>query len=245
MQRMPPLLWSPAEPGTERSPSGAAHLLPGQDTFFSNPLMNGWLSSSLAATMALRFPHLPLFVLLPAGFAFGADFKRDIVPILKAECYKCHSEESGKEKGDFVFDNLKRFSKDIGPGRAVEPGNPDKSRFLETFTLEMDDDSHMPPKKNLAPAEIAKFKEWIAEGATFDGSKTAAAPAAAPAAASSLPPAPAMQNWTNVEGRVIQAAMLKLDGENVVLRMSNGQVYNYPLSKLSAESRELAKRGGQ
>ena len=29
-----------------------------------------------------------------------------------------------------------------------------------------------------------------------------------------------MQNWTNTEGKVIQAAMLKLEGENVVLQMA-------------------------
>lgn len=181
--------------------------------------------------------------------ALAADFKRDIVPILKAECYKCHSEESGKEKGDFVFDNVKRFAKDIGPGRVIEPGKPAESRFLETFTLEMDDDAHMPPKKNLAPAQIAKIKEWIAEGASFESGKGAApaapAAAAAPAAPSSLPAAPVMQDWTNTEGKVMQAEMLKLDGENVVLRMANGQVYNYPLSKLSAESQERAKSGAK
>jgi hypothetical protein len=188
----------------------------------------------------MRTSLLPL-LLLSAGLARGADFKRDIVPILKAECYKCHSEESGKEKGDFVFDNVTRFAKDIGPGRVIEPGKPEESRFLETFTLEMDDDAHMPPKKNLSPAQIAKIKEWIAEGATFDGSKMAAAATPAPAA----PPGPAMQNWTNTEGKVIQAALLRVDGENVVLLMANGQTYDYPLSKLSAESQELAKQVGK
>jgi hypothetical protein len=183
-------------------------------------------------------------LLLSAGLARGADFKRDIVPILKAECYKCHSEESGKEKGDFVFDNVTRFAKDIGPGRVIEPGKPEESRFLETFTLEMDDDAHMPPKKNLSPPQIAKIKEWIAEGATFDGSKMAAA-ATPPPPTPAAPPGPAMQNWTNTEGKVIQAALLRVDGESVVLLMANGQTYDYPLSKLSAESQELAKQVGK
>jgi hypothetical protein len=198
----------------------------------------------------------PLLTVLPlltasATLALGADFKRDIVPILKAECYKCHSEETGKEKGGFVFDNLERFKKDIGPGRVIEPGQTEKSDFLTTFTNDIEEDTHMPPKKNLSSAQIAKFKEWIAEGATFDGSKVAPAVASAPPAATpSAPapgaaPAPVLQNWTNTEGRAIQAEMVKMEGENVVLRMSNGQIYNYPLSKLSAASQELAKRGGK
>jgi hypothetical protein len=118
---------------------------------------------------------LSLPILLPSLLALGADFQRDIVPILKAECYKCHSEAAKKEKGGFVFDNVKRFSKDIGPGRVIEPGKPEKSDFISSFSLDLDDDDHMPPKKNLTPAQIAKFKEWVAEGASFDGNKGAVA----------------------------------------------------------------------
>lgn len=188
---------------------------------------------------------LALTPLLAVSSATAADFKKDIMPILKAECYKCHSEEAGKEKGGFVFDNVTRFAKDIGPGKVIEPGIVEKSDFLETFTNDIEEDSHMPPKKNLTPAQIAKFKEWIAEGATFDGSKMPATAAAPEPAPSGLPPAPVVQNWTNTEGKVIQAAMLKMEGENVVLRLASGQVYNYPLSKLSPESQELAKRGGK
>lgn len=193
----------------------------------------------------MKAPLVLLLPLLCTASAFAADFRRDIVPILKAECYKCHSEEAGKEKGGFVFDNVERFKKDIGPGRVIEPGNPEKSDFLATFTNDIEDDTHMPPKKNLSPAQIAKFREWIAEGATFDGTKVAAAPASAPAAPPAASDALVMQNWTNIEGRAIQATMVRMEGENVVLQMANGQTYNYPLNKLSAESQELAKRGGK
>jgi hypothetical protein len=203
-----------------------------------------------------RTLFLSLSALLPSIVALGADFQRDIVPILKAECYKCHSEEAKKEKGGFVFDNVKRFSKDIGPGRVIEPGKPEKSDFILSFTLDLDDDDHMPPKKNLTPAQIAKFKEWVAEGASFDSGKgtvAATTPSVpAPPATATTPVAPSsptaaavMQNWTNIEGKIIQAAMVKLEGENVLLQLANGQTYNYPLSKLSAESQELAKRGGK
>jgi hypothetical protein len=194
----------------------------------------------------MKIPFLTVVTLLSASatFAFGADFKRDIVPILKAECYKCHSEETGKEKGGFVFDNLERFKKDIGPGRVIEPGKTEGSDFLTTFTNDIEDDTHMPPKKNLTSAQIAKFKEWIAEGATFDGSKVAATPPA-PAPAAPVAAAPAMQSWTNTEGRVIQATMVRMEGEHVVLLMADGKTYNYPLSKLAPASQDLAKRGGK
>lgn len=180
---------------------------------------------------------------LPVAAAHAVDFKREIQPILKAECYKCHSEEAGKEKGGFVFDNLERFAKDIGPGRTIEPGNLKESHFYQTLVIELDDDAHMPPKKNLPEASIAKIKQWIEEGASLDGSKKPAAPSTAAATTSGLSAPPAVQSWTNTEGRVIQAAMMKLEGDAVVLRMPNGQIYNYPLSKLSPESQAQAKAG--
>lgn len=190
----------------------------------------------------MKFLLPAALVAIPAAAAHAVDFKRDIQPILKAECYKCHSEESGKEKGGFVFDNLERFAKDIGPGRTIEPGNLKDSHFYTTLVVELDDDAHMPPKKNLPEASIAKIKQWIEEGASLDGSKKPAAASTA-ATSSAMPAPPAIQNWTNTEGRIIQAAMLKLEGESVVLRMANGQVYNYPLSKLSPESQAQAKAG--
>ena len=189
---------------------------------------------------------LSLLALVPSPL-LAADFKRDIVPILKAECYKCHSEELGKEKGGFVFDNLTRFAKDVGAGRVIEPGNVEGSHFFETLINDVEEDSHMPPKKKLTDAQIALFRQWIADGATFDGSKgpVAGAPAAPAAPATAAAPimvtSPVMQNWTNTEGKTISAALIRLEGDIVVLRMANGLDYNYPMSKLSAESQALVK----
>ena len=193
----------------------------------------------------MKTAALPL-LLLPV-LATAADYKRDIMPILKAECFKCHSEELGKEKGGFVFDNLTRFAKDIGAGRVIEPGNVEGSHFFETLINDVEEDSHMPPKKKLTDAQIAKFKEWIAEGATFDGTKGPVASAPAPAAAAPAPTmtatAPVMQNWTNTDGKTINAALIKVEGDTVVLRMSNGLDYNYPMTKLSPESQAQARSG--
>lgn len=191
--------------------------------------------------------------LLPVSLS-AVDFKRDIQPILKAECYKCHSEESGKEKAGFVFDNLERFAKDIGAGRAIEPGNLTNSHFFEILVSPEDEDAHMPPKKTLKDNQIKVIREWILAGAPLPGQAPTAAtntpaptqsPAMAPGATADVaaPATPVMKAWTNTEGRTIQAAMLRLEGETVVLQMANGQIYNYPLSKLSPESQAQAKAG--
>jgi hypothetical protein len=63
---------------------------------------------------------------------------------------------------------------------------------------------------------------------------------AGPGAAS----APAMQEWTNLEGRILKAEFLELRGENVRLRMESGQVFDYPMDKLNPASRKLAEGSG-
>lgn len=189
---------------------------------------------------AMKFLLSPAVLLSSASLVWAVDFKRDIQPILKAQCYKCHSEEADKEKGGYVFDNLERLAKDIGPGRVIEPGKVGDSHFFFTLVSDVDDDAHMPPNKMLADKDIQKIREWIEAGAVIDG---------APMAEKSggLPPqeaAPVMQAWTNTDGKTIQAAMLRLEGEAVVLRMANGQIYNYPLEKLAPESQEQARKAG-
>jgi hypothetical protein len=53
---------------------------------------------------------------------------------------------------------------------------------------------------------------------------------------------PPIMSWTNAEGKTIKAGFVRLDGENVVLRMpANGQEVPYPLAKLSDESQKLAR----
>ena len=46
------------------------------------------------------------------------------------------------------------------------------------------------------------------------------------------------QAWTNTDGNTITAAIEKLDGDQVVFKMPNGQALSYPLAKLSAESQK-------
>lgn len=176
---------------------------------------------------------------------FAVDFKKDIAPILKAQCYKCHSEEAKKEKSGYVFDNLTRLAKDIGPGRVIEPGDLEESHLYQTLIRPEGDDAHMPRGKTLDPSDIAKVKQWIMDGASLDGGKKPTAGGSAAGAPGGLPARPVMQNWTNTEGRIIQASMLRMEGDNVILQMANGQTYPYPLSKLSADSQALAKKGGK
>ena len=44
-----------------------------------------------------------------------------------------------------------------------------------------------------------------------------------------------LRSWTNLENQKIEGSLLRVDGENVVLKLKNGREVAYPLAKLSAQ----------
>ena len=87
-------------------------------------------------------------------------FERDIRPIVQKHCFKCHSAKNRKAEL-----NLQTLA---GMLRGGESGNPaivvglsKQSRLIQLISA-----GEMPPgKTKLAPADIAKFREWIDTGA--------------------------------------------------------------------------------
>ncbi len=185
----------------------------------------------LSDAMSPRFISLLFLFLTTAPRVSAIEFEADIRPILKQRCFECHSEEKKKEKAGYVFDNIKRFAKDIGKNMTIEPGSPRDSHFYEV----LNDDSvknHMPPKGRISQPELDKIRTWIAEGARLDKN------APKMAVKKDLPP---IMRWTNSEGKAIKAGFDKIDGPDVVLKMPDGKYVKYPLAKLSPESQQLAK----
>lgn len=181
--------------------------------------------------------HLLLISFLCAVTAGAADFQKDIQPILEKNCYECHSEKNKKRKGGFVFDVLETFKLDIADNDVaqIRPGKPSESHFLEVI-VNPNHDRHMPPDDQLSSSDIKKITEWISEGASFD--KDAPKMTAAPAK-KVLPP---IMSWTNAEGKTIKAGFVRLEGDNVVLRLpANAAEVAYPLAKLSEASQKLAR----
>lgn len=177
--------------------------------------------------------------LFSAGAVSAIDFKKDIRPILKANCYECHSKESGKEKAGYIFDDLDTLKLDIQPKGIIVPKLPEESYLLEVMTMDVSEKAHMPPKESMSAKDIAKIREWIAAGALLEGEGAATLPARAAAPAGPL-------DWTNTEGKTIKAGFVRLDGENVVLKMpANGQEVPYPMAKLDAASQAQAKAAAE
>lgn len=185
---------------------------------------------------SLRVPYLAMiqrsiFALFASSVVIqAADFKKDIQPILEKHCYECHSEKTGKQKAGYVFDDLETLKLDINPKGGIVPGKPAESHIFNVVA-DPNHEAHMPPKGNLSEREISKLRDWITAGASLEKE----------GAVSTATARPAPMNWTNFEGKTIQATFVRLDGENVVIKMANGQEIPYPMSKLNEASKKQAQ----
>ena len=105
----------------------------------------------------------------PAG-SKGIDFTRDIRPILADKCFQCHGPDARQRKGKLRLDNLRDATAPAASGSpAVVPGKLDESELYQRIIAE-DPEERMPPagsKKTLSPAEVARLKAWIEQGAEY------------------------------------------------------------------------------
>ena len=106
------------------------------------------------------------------------DFEKQVLPILKESCFKCHQKEHEEEgkvkkpKGGLRLDGaavLMKGGKEY-PDENVVAGKPDASWLVKTMALPDSDDMAMPPEgkgDRVTPATIDLIKKWISEGANF------------------------------------------------------------------------------
>lgn len=100
------------------------------------------------------------------------DFVRDVAPILKETCLRCHGGD--KVKGKFNMKTKASCLKGGQSGECVIPGNPDKSLLYSSLVTKEEGDKMPPPKeeKQLTPAQIDLIKKWIEQGAVWpDGAE--------------------------------------------------------------------------
>jgi len=95
------------------------------------------------------------------GIAF---FEKKIRPVLVEHCYKCHSANSEKVRGELLVDTRAGLLRGGASGHAVVPKNPEASLLIEAIRHE-DEDLAMPPKNKLPASVIADFEKWIMMGA--------------------------------------------------------------------------------
>jgi hypothetical protein len=94
-------------------------------------------------------------------------YNRDIRPILSDNCFACHGPDANKRAADLRLDRRE----DALQNSAIVPNSPDQSEIIKRI-LSTDPETVMPPPeshKTLSQAQIDLLKQWIAEGAEYQG----------------------------------------------------------------------------
>jgi hypothetical protein len=197
---------------------------------------------------ALLTPAVAAAVLACGGAAFSLDYRKDILPIVKANCWDCHSNEK-EAKGGLALDDLEELAKgQVGPVGLIRPGEPGKSEFLARVKLDEKDEDFMPRRgKALRNSEISKIEQWILEGAVLDAENLTEAErvrAEEAKLAAARAGGEVYFQWSNPEGKSFEAKFAGLEGDSVKLLTRERRGFVVPLASLDEPSAALARKLG-
>lgn len=88
-------------------------------------------------------------------------FEKKIRPVLVERCFECHSIAANEPGGGLLLDSAAGLRKGGESGEVVLAGRPNESRLIQALRY---DGLEMPPSGKLAPAIVADFERWIANG---------------------------------------------------------------------------------
>ena len=125
--------------------------------------------------LLLLIPAIFAFAFVDAGVAMAdarISYNRDIRPLFSETCLKCHGPDSGRRKGNLRLDVAESATGKAKSGNtAVVSGQPDQSELIRRITSTAPDKMMPPPDEHagLTPAQTALLREWIVEGAKYEG----------------------------------------------------------------------------
>ena len=161
----PPAPATPTVPTTGRAAAEAVTAATTQPAGATAAAAAAAAPDASAATQPAAAAGTP--VAAPALAGGLVDYKRDILPIFEAECFKCHSEDK-KVKGEYRMDGFQHVMTAGETGNTpVIPGKSDDSYLVKLIEGKGEfEDLIMPPKgKPLTPQQILLIRRWIDEGA--------------------------------------------------------------------------------
>ncbi len=102
----------------------------------------------------------------------SVNFSRDIRPILSDKCFQCHGPDAAKQESGLRLDLREDAIEPADSGAiAIKPHDLAASELIKRITA-TDESLQMPPKssnKSLSEQEVELLKQWIAEGAKYEG----------------------------------------------------------------------------
>lgn len=131
------------------------------------------------SAFGLQASHLLVFasalLLLPASAEDKVTYQDQILPLVEANCSKCHNAD--KKKADLELTSYQGALKGSGSGAVVVSGNLDGSKLWKAITHT--EEPTMPPNRPKLPdKELEVFKKWILGGLLETASGKAIAPTA-------------------------------------------------------------------
>lgn len=100
-----------------------------------------------------------------------AFFEKEVLPILKANCFACHGSEK-KLQGGLKLTSREDILKGGESGPAFDLKQPDESLILQAINY---DGLMMPPKGKLPKAQIDTLTKWVTRGLAWSDKAVAAA----------------------------------------------------------------------
>jgi len=167
LQKLAPLQSSTRAGLNPQSPR--AGNLPARHPFDDAPNRRSRPVLAILQTLILVFGAASTTIAAPSN-KFTPDqiefFENKIRPVLVKNCYDCHSEEKGKNKGELTLDTRDGIRAGGDRGPAVVPGKPDESILINA--IRQVGQLRMPPdsRGGILPDEvIADFEKWVKDGA--------------------------------------------------------------------------------
>lgn len=112
----------------------------------------------------MRFPFTIIAastVVLAATAQEKTTFQDHVLPLVEANCAKCHN--SDKKKGDLDLTSYSGALAGGASGKVIVPGDPDASKIWKVISHT--EEPAMPPKSSrMADKDLAVFRKWIAGG---------------------------------------------------------------------------------
>jgi hypothetical protein len=110
---------------------------------------------------AIPFITVSVMLALPVFAQEKVTFQDHVLPVVEANCAKCHN--SDKKKGDLDLTSYSSALAGGASGKVVVPGDPDASKLIKVITHA--EEPTMPPNRGkIGDKEIGVFKKWIAGG---------------------------------------------------------------------------------
>lgn len=144
------------------------------------------------------------------------DFARDVLPILKANCYQCHDGRKGRS--GLRLDVRSRALRGGESGQpAIVPGASGKSELIRRVTLPSGDEAMPQGQKKLSAEQIRLLRAWIDGGAAWPDSLANEGAAGGHWAfrAPVRPPLPPVQNRAWVRNAIDQFILARLEKERM------------------------------